>query len=148
MTPEFIFSLCNTLALIGWLILIMAYPFWKHTDKLLIGVVITLLSIIYVWAVSKSFNAGDLEKFSTLDGLMSLFTNKMAVTAGWVHYLAFDLMTGIWIKNNSTQHGIRHGVVIPCLILTFMLGPTGLLLYLIIRAGKTRNYFPANYSSI
>ena len=144
MSPDHIFSLCNSIALIGWLILLIASPFWKQTDRFLVGIVVTLLSIIYVWCISQSFNAGDIEKFSTLDGVMSLFTSKMAVTAGWVHYLAFDLMTGIWIKNNSLKHGIKHTFIIPSLILTFMLGPTGLLLYLIIRAGKSRQYFGEN----
>ena len=145
MSPDSIFNLCNTIALISWIILIAASPFWKNADKFLIGVAITLLAIIYVWCISQSFNADDFEKFSTLDGLMSLFTSKMAVVAGWVHYLAFDLMTGLWIKNNSLKHGISHKFIIPSLILTFMLGPTGLLLYLIIRTGVTRQYFAGNY---
>ena len=145
MSPDLIFSLTNTIALISWIILIGASPFWKHTDKFLVGIVITLLAIIYVWCISQSFNADDFEKFSTLDGLMTLFTSKMAVTAGWVHYLAFDLMTGIWIKNNSIKYGIKHSMIIPSLVLTFMLGPTGLLVYLIIRVGVTRRYFAENY---
>ena len=144
MSPDHIFSLCNSIALIGWLTLLIASPFWNQTDRFLVGIVVTLLSIIYVWCISQSFNAGDMEKFSTLDGIMSLFTSKMAVTAGWVHYLAFDLMTGIWIKNNSLKYGIKHWFIIPSLILTFMLGPTGLLLYLIIRVGKSRQYFGEN----
>ena len=76
---------------------------------------------------------------------MSLFTNPALVTAGWVHYLAFDLMTGIWIKRNSLKYGIPHLLVIPCLLLTFMLGPVGLLLYLLIRSLKTKHYFAENY---
>lgn len=145
MTPDSIFSICNTIAMIGWLILLIASPFWMDTDKLLIGIIITLFAIVYAWCISQSFNAGDFEKFSTLDGVMSLFTNKMAVTAGWVHYLAFDLMTGIWIKKNSMKHGISHWLLIPSLFFTFMLGPVGLLLYLIIRFIKTKQYFASNY---
>ncbi len=145
MTPDSIFSICNTIAMIGWLILLIASPFWMDTDKLLIGIIITLFAIVYAWCISQSFNAGDFEKFSTLDGVMSLFTNKMAVTAGWVHYLAFDLMTGIWIKKNSMKHRISHWLLIPCLFFTFMLGPVGLLLYLIIRFIKTKQYFASNY---
>jgi heme A synthase len=145
MTPDSIFSICNTIALVGWLILIIVSPFWVETDKLLIGIIITLFAIVYAWCISQSFNAGDIEKFSTLDGVMSLFTNKMAVTAGWVHYLAFDLMTGIWIKKNSLKYGIKHWLIIPCLLFTFMLGPVGLLLYFIIRTIITKQYFAANY---
>jgi hypothetical protein len=76
---------------------------------------------------------------------MELFTDKTAVTAGWVHYLAFDLFTGIWIKKNAQKYNVHHLILIPCLLLTFMLGPIGLLLYLLIRLIKTKQYFAANY---
>jgi Domain of unknown function (DUF4281) len=145
MTPDTIFSVCNSIAMIGWLLLIIISPFWFYTDKLLIGLVITLFSVIYIWLITLSFQPGDFEKFGTLDGVMSLFTNKTAVTAGWVHYLAFDLMVGIWIKKNSVKYGISHWLIIPCLLFTFMLGPVGLLLYLIIRFIKTKQYFADNY---
>jgi heme A synthase len=145
MSPDAVFQLCNTIALIGWLILLIASPFWKNVDQLLIGVVITLFAVVYAWLIFQSFNPADVEKFSTLDGIMQLFTNKTAVTAGWVHYLAFDLMTGIWIKKNAMLHGISHWLLIPCLLLTFMLGPVGLLLYLLIRLLITKEYFADNY---
>jgi len=77
--------------------------------------------------------------------VMELFQNKTIVTAGWVHYLAFDLMTGAWIKKNSLKYNITHWLIIPCLFLTFMLGPIGLLLYLIIRLFYTRRYFSENF---
>lgn len=145
MSPDAIFQLCSTLAFIAWLLLIVCSPFWPGADKLLIGVVIAILAVFYTWLITQSLSLTDFEKFSTLDGLMSLFTNKTAVTAGWIHYLAFDLMTGIWIKNNATKHGIRHWFIIPCLIFTFMLGPLGLLLYLILRWLITRSYFSDNF---
>jgi ABC-type uncharacterized transport system permease subunit len=145
MSPDFIFQLCNSIAMVGWLALIILSPFWFDTDKLIIGIIVTLFAIVYAWCISQSFAAGDVEKFSTLDGVMSLFTNKMAVTAGWVHYLAFDLMVGIWLKKNSLKYGISHWFIIPCLLFTFMLGPVGLLLYLIIRLIRTKQYFADNY---
>jgi hypothetical protein len=145
MTPDFLFNSCSSLAFIGWLLLLIVSPFWLAIDRLLIGIIITLFALVYIWLIGQSFNAADMEKFSTLDGVMSLFTNKTAVAAGWVHYLAFDLMTGIWIKNNSVKYGIHHGLIIPCLLFTFMLGPVGLLMYLLIRWVRTRQYFAANF---
>jgi heme A synthase len=145
MTPDIIFSICSAIAMIGWLLLIIVSPFWFDTDKLLIGAVITLFAIVYTWLITQSLQPGDFEKFGTLDGVMSLFTNKTAVTAGWVHYLAFDLMTGIWIKKNSVKHNFSHWLIIPCLLCTFMLGPIGLLLYLVMRLIKTKQYFADNY---
>ena len=94
---------------------------------------------------SRYFTPEDFEKFGSLNGVMELFTDKTAVTAGWVHYLAFDLLTGIWIKKNAQKYNIHHLILIPCLLLTFMLGPIGLLLYLLVRSIKTKQYFAANY---
>ena len=144
MTPDQIFLYANALAFVSWLALILISPYWQHTDKALIGVTVTLLAIVYFWCLSQSLSPGDFQNFSTLDGLMGLFGSKMAVTAGWIHYLAFDLMTGIWIRNNSVKHGIPHWMIVPSLLLTFMMGPVGLLTYLILRGFKSKTYFAAN----
>lgn len=145
MTPDSIFQLCNTIALVGWLILIFISPFWFNTDKLLIGIVITLFAVLYTWLLASNFKLSDMEKFSTLTGVMELFTNKVAVTSAWVHFLAFDLMVGIWIKKNAMKHGISHWLLIPCFFFTFMIGPMGLLIYLLIRWVKTKQFFADNY---
>lgn len=145
MTPESIFSICSSIAMFGWVILIIASPFWRGADKFLIGIVITLLAVVYAWCISQSFHPEDFQKFGTLDGVMNLFTNKMAVTAGWVHYLAFDLLTGTWIKKNADKYAISHWILIPCLFFTFMMGPVGLFMYLLVRFIKTRYYFADNY---
>lgn len=144
MSADAIFKLCNTIALISWVVLIVATPFWKHTGKCITTTVITLFCIIYAWVIFGNFSAGDVEKFSTLDGVSSLFANKSMVVGGWVHYLAFDLLTGVWITNNAKLHRINHWVTVPALFFTFMLGPFGLLLYLIIRLIKTKKYFAEN----
>ena len=146
MTPETIFQLSSTLALIGWLVLIVISPLWLSVDKFLIGVIITLLTMVYAWIIFSAFSPGDIKKFGSLDGVMSLFQNKTLLTAGWVHYLAFDLMTGIWIKRNANIHNINHWLIIPALLFTFMLGPAGLLLYLLTRWIKTKQYFADNFA--
>ncbi len=146
MTPDSIFQICSTIAMIGWLVLIVVSPFILEIDKFLTGTIITLLSLVYAWLIASSFIPGDMKSFGSLDGVMTLFQNKTLLTAGWVHYLAFDLMVGTWIKRNSVKYGISHWLIIPCLLFTFMLGPVGLLVYLLIRFIKTRNYFSANYN--
>lgn len=145
MTPDTIFQLCSGLAMIGWIVLIIVSPFWMQADKLVIGIIIMLLSIVYAWLIFGNFNFSDASRFSSLDGVMQLFTNRALVTAGWVHYLAFDLLAGTWIKRNGLRYGIPHALVIPCLLLAFMLGPVGLLLYLVIRSIKQKQYFLENY---
>ena len=145
MSPDSVFQTCNTIAMAGWLVLLIISPFWSGFDKFLIGIVITLFAIVYAWLILQVFTPGDFEKFGSLNGVMELFTNRTAVTAGWVHYLAFDLLTGIWIKKNAQKYNIHHLILIPCFLLTFMLGPIGLLLYLLVRLIKSKQYFAANY---
>ena len=145
MSPDSVFQTCSTIAMVGWIVLLIISPFWSSFDKFLIGIIITLFAIVYAWLIFQVFTPGDFEKFSSLNGVMELFTDKTAVTAGWVHYLAFDLLTGIWIKKNALKYNIHHLILIPCLLLTFMLGPIGLLLYLLVRLIKTKQYFAANY---
>jgi hypothetical protein len=145
MSPDSVFQTCSTIVMAGWLVLLFISPFWSSFDKFLIGIIITLLAIVYAWLIFQVFTPEDFEKFSSLNGVMELFTDKTAVTAGWIHYLAIDLLTGIWIKKNAQKYNIHHLIVLPCLLVTFMLAPIGLLLYLLVRLVKTKQYFAANY---
>ncbi len=76
--------------------------------------------------------------FSSLQAVFSLFTVPGNVMMGWTHYLAFDLFIGSWEVEDSAARGIPHWLVIPCLALTFLFGPIGLLLYFLLRAGWGR----------
>ena len=145
MTADTLFQISGSIAGLGWIILLLASPFWHRFDRFLIGVVITLLCLVYAWLIGQSFSPSDFSSFGSLDGVMKLFDNKILVAAGWVHYLAFDLLSGIWIKKNSFKYGISHWIMIPCFLLVFMMGPAGLLLYLLIRGIYAREYFAENY---
>lgn len=144
MTPDSLFQFCNTLVLPAWLLLILA-PKWKWTSRIVLSGIVIILSIVYLLGASESIFDGslDLSSFGSLEGVMALFTDPAAVLIGWVHYLAFDLVVGWWITQNAIKHNINHLLVIPCLLFTFMLGPTGFLLYWLIRTVKTKQYFPA-----
>lgn len=144
MSPDAVFQVCNTIAMIGWIVLIVL-PMWHSSDKFIIGIIITLFALIYTFYIMTNLSAIDMKSFGSLKGVTALFTNPLAVLIGWVHYLAFDLMVGLWIKKNSLKYGISHWLAVPCLLLTFMFGPIGLLLYLLIRFIRTGNYFAANY---
>ena len=144
MSADQVFQLCNTVALIGWIILVV-FPSWNRSDLFLVGVIITLLSIVYCWLIIQDFKLADIEKFGTIAGIQELFNNKNMVVAGWVHYLAFDLLTGIFIRKNARLHNINYWLTVPCLLFTFMLGPIGLLLYLLLRWLVTRHYFAENF---
>jgi len=71
-----------------------------------------------------------------LDGATgsALFASPLAATFGWIHYLIFDLFIGAWESRDAQRRGIPHWAVIPCLLVTLLAGPIGLLVYLALRA--------------
>lgn len=125
--------------MIGWIILIFL-PFWKSREAYVLGVAIVLLSIVYTWLILLNFDKDLISSFNTLNGVSNLFTNKQMLLAGWIHYLAFDLLAGIYVVRNAKAHSINHWITTPALALCFLFGPVGILLYTIIRSIKTRNY--------
>ena len=132
MKAEQIFSIANLIAMAGWIILAVA-PRWIVTRKIILsGAIPLLLSAGYLVLIVLFFGSAE-GSFSSLSGVMKLFTNEWATLAGWIHYLAFDLFVGTWEVKDSQEKNISHWFVIPCLFLTFMLGPIGFLLYSILR---------------
>lgn len=140
MAPEAIFKLSNSVALFTWIALII-FPFQKWLHRIIIGIIVTAFCMLYASIVLPGLGSSDMSSFGSLGGVMQLFTNDKAVLAGWIHYLAFDLMTGLYIVNNAMKYGISRFVLLPCLFFTFMLGPIGLLLYFAVRAVSTKRYF-------
>ncbi|MEO8415653.1 MAG: ABA4-like family protein [Ginsengibacter sp.] len=146
MTADTVFNITCLIAAVGWIIILFVSPFWMGYDKFLIGVIIALLALTYSWLNFANFDPEILKKFSTLDGIGELFQNKFVLTAAWVHFLAFDLLAAVWMKNNSIKHGIGHLMLIPAFVFTCMLGPLGFLIYLLTRFIKSKSYFAANFS--
>ncbi|MCP5057371.1 MAG: DUF4281 domain-containing protein [bacterium] len=139
MSPDLLFLLCNNGVLPAWLLLVFA-PGWAWTTRLIHAAWIPgLLAIAYGFAISQGLaEAPEGGGFGSLAGVMALFTQPWAALGGWIHYLAFDLFVGAWEVRDARRRGIAHLWVVPCLVLTLMLGPLGLLAYLALRFGLTR----------
>lgn len=140
MTPEKLFSICSTLVLPGWLLLVVA-PRWKWTARLICAVLLPLmLALVYLFLVVTHFGTSE-GGFGSLAQVAQLFQNPNNLLAGWIHYLAFDLFVGSWEVRDAQRVGLHHLLVVPCLILTFLFGPVGLLLYFALRFGIKRKVF-------
>ncbi|WP_158829594.1 ABA4-like family protein [Mucilaginibacter lacusdianchii] len=127
-----IFSLASTTAALQWLLLII-FPKWRVTLWLIrYPVVPVLLSVIYCIYIGGFFSTPG-GGYGSLQQVRMLFASDSLLLAGWVHYLAFDLLIGFAIIRSSQERTIPHWLVIPCLVLTFMFGPVGFLLYQIIK---------------
>lgn len=135
MDYELMYQISNAIVLVPWMLMIFL-PRGKVSDWVVYTYFVPLLlGLAYVVLFSQSLSQSNPEvvNFTTLEGLMGLFQSKGAVLAGWLHYLAFDMVVGIWIVKNAQKYGIPHLWVIPCLLLCFMAGPTGFVLYWLVR---------------
>lgn len=137
MTAEQIFSIANLTAIIGWLFLVILPRFRVTRLLVLSGAIPLLLSAAYLILIALYFGSAE-GGFGSLADVMKLFTNEWVALAGWLHYLAFDLFVGSWEVDDAAARGVPHWLVVPCLLLTFLFGPIGFLLYSGIRAFYTK----------
>ena len=135
LTPDSLFAVANPVALLGWALLVLA-PRWRGTRAVVLSGALPLLLaatyaivIAYQTAVHPAAGGG----FGSLGEVAALFRQPWALLAGWVHYLCFDMWTGAWETRDAQRRGVPHWLLVPCLLLTFMFGPVGLLLYFGVR---------------
>lgn len=132
-------TVANAAVLPGWLLLLVA-PRWKFSARLISGILIPgLLAVAYAWLVSLGWGDADGD-MDTIMGIRSFFETPEILVAGWIHYLAFDLFIGSWQVREAQRVGMPHWAVVPCLLLTMMFGPAGLLLFLVLRGAVTRRW--------
>lgn len=139
MTPELVFQVCTFGVVPAWLLLLFL-PRWRITELVVQRVwVPALLAVFYLWAqaadpLPEPEGAG----FHSLAAITALFSTPHALLAGWIHFIALDLLAGAWMVRDARRLQIGHGWVAPCLVVTFALAPIGLLLWFAIRAIKRR----------
>ena len=132
MSPEQLFGLLNMLALAAWLLLAV-FPARPLITRIVAGTAVpAFFAVAYVAMIASAWSSSE-GGFSSLDGVAALFSNRWVLLAGWTHYLAFDLLVGVWEVRDSRDRRIPHLLVLPCLALTFMFGPAGWLLYQVMR---------------
>jgi hypothetical protein len=144
MSPQLIFTIANNGILVFWLLLILA-PRWRGTQLAVHSVAVpVVLGLAYLWLLARVWlgheGAPGMSYF-TFAGVMALFSSPTAAVMGWIHYLVFDLFIGAWQARDAARRGVPHWAVIPCLLVTLMAGPVGLLLYLGVRAALGRGGF-------
>lgn len=136
MNLETWFSLAGTVAGAAWVALILvplrfAWP--RHLAWGAAGANALLYAALIVgfWSSGR----GD---FSSLAGVATLFETPGLLLAGWVHYLVFDLLVGTWERGEAHRLGMPQWMLAPALVMTFLLGPIGWLLFLALRLYRSR----------
>lgn len=136
MTPALFFSAGSSLALTGWIALALAAlvtPARRWALRWAGLAIPALLAAAYVLLLMQGRSAFDEGGFSSIAAVRTLFANDAALTAGWLHYLAFDLFVGTWIVREGRESGMPGWVLLIPLPLTFLFGPAGLLTFFILR---------------
>ena len=136
MKLETLFLGCNLIVLPGWALLLLA-PGWKWTQRFAMFYAPIVLAIAYIGLFVANFE-GLHATYQSLGAALYTFHSPGLALMAWIHFLAFDLFMGAWMSNDARRLAIPHLAVIPCLAVTFLFGPAGLLLYLIFRSGLRR----------
>ena len=125
----------NYVVLPAWLLLLL-FPRQRFTHQIVIATT-ALMSLLYV-LLFLGLTRDDrphisMSDMGSFEGVHKLLSDKRNVLVAWVHYLAFDVLIGKYIVDNNTSYGLSQFIIAPCLVLCLLLGPTGLLLYLVLR---------------
>lgn len=130
MTTEQLFTAASTGVLAPWLLLAFA-PLRREPIILAARAGAAILAALYTaLMVARLVKGGEGADFTSLTGLSAAFAQPEIMLVGWVHYLAFDLWVGAWEAEVAPKWGVPHWALLPCLALTFLFGPIGLLLFL------------------
>ncbi|WP_448953918.1 ABA4-like family protein [Labrys neptuniae] len=134
------FSAAGFLAIGGWIILVFS-PLRPALAQAIAGWLIpALLGLAYAALIFRFWGQAPGGGFGSLDEVSALFSQRGLLLAGWLHYLAFDLLIGAWQVREARRTGVPHLAVLPCLALTFLFGPIGFLVFCALRALWLRGF--------
>ncbi len=133
--PQTAFSLAGAVASLCWLALAASLfipPLRRWIWRITGAIVPGAIAVAYIVLLHQGWGKTPGGGFGSIAAVRALFANDAALAAGWLHYLAFDLFVGTAIARVGLGRGIHPLLLLPCLPLTFMVGPAGLLLFLLI----------------
>lgn len=117
-----------------WLLMIVA-PGWVVTRRVIASVWIAApAAVLYLVLVVPDLPAVVSAVASPeLNTIAALLATPEGATVAWVHFLAFDLFVGRWVYLDARSRRMPAWLSSPLLVLTLMLGPTGLVGHLLAR---------------
>ena len=133
-------------------------PFWlliiffprSHLCKYLATSIfpIFLLSGAYVFILYQAFLSsfdftGNFNLYLGLSSISELFRDDLYLLMFWAHFVAVNLFIGGWMLKDSNKFGINKIVLALPLIITYLIGPIGILIYWLIKIfyAKSLNIF-------
>lgn len=146
MNWDFLFTVTNGLAMVCWAVLILlprvdllkALTFYGGAGMLCLTYAVLLVLLTGDMVDSRALEGADAAGYGSIEEVRAIFLSDGGVVIGWTHYLAFDLFLGMWIASEADAKGFSRWLQAPILVVTFLVGPVGLLIWLIIREPAAR----------
>ncbi len=137
-TIEMLYYWVNLGVLPFWLVLIF-FPQSNISRYFVTSIFpIFVLTGVYVFVLYKSYlntynfnNSFNL--YFGIDNLSNLFSDKTFLIMFWIHFISINLFTGGWIVRDSQKFSVNKVLLVIPLIITYLVGPLGLLIYWFIR---------------
>ena len=137
-TIETLYMWINLGVLPFWFILIV-FP-QSHLSRIFVTSIFPffILSGVYIFILYKSYLIGydfdgNFSLYLGLSELSRLFEDHLYIMIFWTHFIAINLFIGGWIVKDSQNFDINKVLMAVPLIVTYLIGPLGLILYWIIR---------------
>jgi hypothetical protein len=131
MSLDLLFSLAGAAAVVGWLALAVVPLRFGFPRTVAVGTALGI-AMLYAALIAVYWGQGQ-GGFESLDAVARLLDTRGLLLAGWVHYLAFDLLLGAWQREEARRIGLPQLVLVPCLLMTFLFGPFGWLMFMAMR---------------
>ena len=137
-TIEMLYFWVNLGILPFWLILIF-FPQSNLSRYFITSIFpFVVLAGSYIFVLYKSYlNSYDFNNnfslYLGLENLLDLFTDKSYLMLFWIHFISINLFVGGWIVKDSSKYSVNKILVSIPLIITYFIGPIGLLFYWLIR---------------
>jgi len=133
-----LFGLTFAVAAPFWVLMILL-PGWSWTRRIVASPLI-VLPVVLIYALLVIPALGEVlpaVASPTLGGVRELLGTADGAAAAWAHMIAFDLFVGRWSWLDSRERAVPALIMSPVLLLTILLGPLGLLVYLLVRTRYT-----------
>ncbi|WP_461029889.1 ABA4-like family protein, partial [Streptomyces sparsus] len=134
---SFLFQLSFLLAAPVWTLLILA-PGHRLTERVAASVwpLVPLLAVYLLLAVQVMPQLWAAVSRPDLDVFQALIAHPAGAAALWAQVIAWDLFLGMWMYREGRARGVHPVVMGPVLLLSVLLSPVGVGLFLLIRAGR------------
>ena len=133
---EQLWWIAHALVVPAWLaLLIRPGPAMTRIARLVAGALAAGYLVLFLLHARE---ASVLARDYSPDGVTLFFADPALRLVGWVHYLAFDLVVGAWEADEARRLGLSRALLIVSLFATFLVGPVGFLLFLVLSWNRSR----------